>query len=164
MDADSHAGLAVTIDVGERDELHPPNKQAIGRRLARAARHLVYGEAITPSGPRPVSAQRVGDEVVVQVADVDGALVAVSGARPIAFELCAADQPSCRFVDARIDEARVALVVPPGMAPTRVRYCWGEGPVCTLYDRSSLPATPFELPVPYSRPLVTPLHPPRGAA
>src|SRR5262249_30900509 len=48
--ADPHTALTVTIDIGEPGELHPPNKQDVGRRLARAARHLIYGEAITPSG------------------------------------------------------------------------------------------------------------------
>ena len=56
--ADGHAGLAVTIDIGERDNLHPANKQDVGRRLARAARRVIYGEAIAPSGPVPLSARR----------------------------------------------------------------------------------------------------------
>jgi sialate O-acetylesterase len=47
---DSHAALAVTIDIGDRQELHPPNKQAVGRRLALAARRLVYGKSGLPAG------------------------------------------------------------------------------------------------------------------
>ena len=89
--ADPHAALVVTIDTGERQELHPPNKQEIGRRLARAARHLIYGEALSPSGPRALSAQRQKDGIVVTFADVEGRLVAYSAKDPIGFELCAAD-------------------------------------------------------------------------
>ncbi len=56
--ADGNAGLAVTIDIGNRDDIHPANKQDVGRRLARAARHVVYGEKLSASGAQPVSAAR----------------------------------------------------------------------------------------------------------
>src|SRR5262249_51831009 len=55
---DTHAAYVVTIDLGAARELHPVNKQDIGRRIAQAARHIVYGEKIPPSGPRPVTAAR----------------------------------------------------------------------------------------------------------
>jgi sialate O-acetylesterase len=157
VQGDAHAGLAVTIDAGDRHDLHPANKQEVGRRLARAARHVVYGEKVTPSGPAATSARHDGDKVVVTFADIDGKLVAYSGRGPNAFELCGEDQASCRFVDATIvgdtvvlEECRAARCAAPAQtAPTapatRVRYCWGAGPVCTLYDESGLPAGPFEL-------------------
>ncbi|HVY85286.1 MAG TPA: sialate O-acetylesterase [Caulobacterales bacterium] len=141
-EADAHAGLAVTIDVGMNDQLHPPNKQAVGARLARAARHVIYGEAITPSGPRVANAQHVGDAVTVNFADVEGSLVSYSGA-PLGFELCGADQSSCRFVAASLRDNAVTLDGASGA--TRVRYCWGDGPTCNLSDRSGLPAGPFEI-------------------
>ena len=142
---DPHAGLAVTIDVGDAHNLHPGNKQDVGRRLARAARHVIYGEAIAPSGPVPRGAARSADHVVVQFTDVDGSLVAYSHDRPIGFELCGPAAGSCRYVEASIQNSVVALDVPSGMDPSRVRYCWADSPVCTLFDRSGLPAGPFEL-------------------
>ncbi|MES1201099.1 MAG: sialate O-acetylesterase [Pseudomonadota bacterium] len=142
VEADPHAGLAVTIDVGMNDQLHPPNKQAVGARLARAARHVIYGEAISPSGARVAGARRSGDSITVSFADVDGALVAYSGA-PNGFELCGATQASCRFVSAALHDTSVTL--PNAGDATRVRYCWGDGPVCNLSDRSGLPAGPFEV-------------------
>jgi sialate O-acetylesterase len=144
---DAHAGLAVTIDLGDRFELHPPNKQGVGVRLARAARHVVYGEAIGPSGPRPAGASRSDGGIVVEFADVEGALVALSGRRPTGFEVCGATQASCRFADAVIDGTHALVDGPDAAAATRVRYCWGGAPVCTLYDRSGLPAGPFEIEV-----------------
>lgn len=141
---DAHAGLVVTIDIGDRNELHPPNKQEIGRRLARAARHVVYGEAIAPSGPAVVSAARTGSQIVVTFGGIDGTLVTYSSNQAIAFEVCGADQASCRFVPATIDGARALIDDPAGTA-TRVRYCWGDGPECNLYDTSGLPAGPFEV-------------------
>ena len=141
--ADARAALAVAIDVGLNDELHPPNKQAVGKRLSRAARSLIYGEAISPSGPQPVSALREGGQVRVKFKGAEGGLVSYSGA-PHGFELCGEDQASCRFVEARIDGEAVVLASPQGLTPTRVRYCWGDGPVCTLYESAGLPAGPFE--------------------
>jgi sialate O-acetylesterase len=144
---DALAALAVTIDIGERDNLHPPEKRGVGRRLARAARHLVYGEDITPSGPVPLNAREESGSVVVRFGDVVGALVTWSASQAIGFELCGTDQASCRFVAATVDGNRVRLDPGGGPAPQRVRFCWGPGPLCNLYDRSGLPAGPFELPI-----------------
>jgi sialate O-acetylesterase len=148
VSADSRAALVVTIDVGDRSELHPPNKQAVGRRLARAARHVAYGEAIVPSGPEAARARREAGRVVVEFDGVEGTLVTYSAGRPMGFELCGSDQASCRFADAVVQGDRVVIEGPDVAAATRVRFCWGEAPVCNLHDRSGLPAGPFELDIP----------------
>lgn len=144
---DAHAGLAVTIDIGDRYDIHPANKQELGRRLARAARQVVYGQALAPSGPVPRSAQRAGDGVRIAFDDVDTALLSYGADAPIGFELCGAASNSCRYAVASLHDHAVSLRVPSGLAVTRVRYCWADSPVCTLYDRSGLPAGPFELPL-----------------
>ncbi len=78
--------------------------------------------------------------------DTEGNLIAYGAARPVGFELCAQEQVTCRFVDARIEGNSVSLQPAPGITPTRVRYCWADSPVCTLYDeKNGLPAGPFEL-------------------
>lgn len=143
--ADTHAALAVTIDIGEPDNLHPGDKQDVAKRLVRAARHLIYGAPIPPSGPQPSGATLRGERVNIGFTDIVGRLIAYSNPRPIGFELCASGPALCRFVQARIAGRHVILSVPQGMSPTRVRYCWGDSPVCTLYDRSGLPAGPFQL-------------------
>lgn len=142
---DPHSGLAVAVDIGERTDIHPANKQELGRRLARAARHVVYGQALSASGPVVARARREGNEVTLRFADTEQGLVAYSAAQPIGFELCAAATGSCRFAEARIDGTQVRLAVPAGTEPTRVRYCWADSPVCTLYDGNGLPAGPFEI-------------------
>lgn len=138
--ADPHAGLAVSIDIGDRFDLHPAQKSVLAQRLARIARRLIYGEAIIDSGPTPLSARRDGEAVIVDFEH--GPLVAYSAARPIAFELCDSDR-NCRFADAAIDGARIKIDA-RGSTPTFVRYCWGDAPVCNLYNDSNLPAVPFE--------------------
>jgi len=147
--ADDHAGLAVTIDIGEPDNLHPGNKQDVGRRLARAARHVIYGDAISPSGPAPLSASRDGAAVVVTFGGVERALISYSSSQAIGFELCGSAAGSCRFVIGDVDRNRVVLRPPstPDWAPVRVRFCWGPSPLCNLTDGSGLPVGPFEIPV-----------------
>ncbi|AJQ85903.1 sialate O-acetylesterase [Xanthomonas oryzae pv. oryzicola] len=144
---DAHAGLAVAIDIGDRYDIHPANKQELGRRLARAARHVVYGEAMAASGPVPRSARRDGEDVRIGFDDVDTALLSYGNDAPIGFELCGGAAGSCRYTRATLSGREIRLRIPAGMQATRVRYCWADSPVCTLYDRSGLPAGPFELPI-----------------
>jgi len=139
-EADPHAALVVTIDIGNPKLLHPANKQEVGRRLSIAARHLVYGEPIAPSGARVIAAQRNGDQVTVAFRDVTGQLVSYNG-QPNAFELC--DATTCRWARATLAGDHVTLS--DAASATRVRYCWGDSPVCTLSDGSALPAGPFEV-------------------
>lgn len=142
---DPHADLAVTVDVGSPDDIHPANKQAVGRRLARAGRHVVYGADVSPSGPMPRRATRSGDGVTVQFNGVEDSLVAYGHSAPIGFELCGPAPGSCRYADATLRDRRVRLRAENLEAATRVRYCWADSPVCTLYDGARLPATPFEV-------------------
>ena len=105
-EGDAHAALVVTLDIGDPKVLHPTNKQEVGRRMAIAARHLVYGEPIAPSGPRVTAARRNGDQVTVSFRDVTGALTAYNG-EPNAFELC--DAATCRWAHATLAGDHVTL-------------------------------------------------------
>ena len=145
--ADSHAALVTIIDIGEHYDVHPANKQEVGRRLALAARHLVYGEAVVSTGPVVQQAVRAGRRVVVHFADVHGGLVAYSSAEPIGFELCGVTEGSCRFSAAQIAGDTIYLTIAAKTAPTHVRYCWADGPICTLFDGAGLPAAPFDRPI-----------------
>jgi sialate O-acetylesterase len=159
VDTDKQAALVVTVDIGERTDIHPANKQEVARRAARAARNLVYGEQIYPSGPQPQLATRRGDTIVVQLRDVDGALVTYSAARPTGFELCAGAPPACRYVDGKVRGSEVVLDA-AGIAADRVRFCWADSPVCNLYDTSGQPVVPFELAIgPSSATIGTAQHP-----
>ncbi|WP_114240293.1 sialate O-acetylesterase [Dyella sp. C9] len=146
---DAHSALAVAVDIGERTDIHPANKQELGRRLARAARQVVYGEKnLPPSGPVPVSVQRDGDGASIRFKDVTDALVVYGADHPAGFELCGAQAGSCHYADAQVHGDSVSLHASlPAGDIARVRYCWADSPVCTLYDHSGLPAGPFEMPV-----------------
>lgn len=145
--ADPQAALAVAIDIGERNDLHPANKQELGRRLARAAGHLIYGQNLSASGPTPLRAWRDNNRVLVEFDGLNGSLVAYGGAMPLGFELCGKDQSSCRYATASI-QGRLAVIQAEGLdEATRVGYGWADNPVTNLYDESGLPAVPFELPI-----------------
>lgn len=144
---DDHAALAVAVDLGDRWDIHPAQKLELGRRLARAARAVVYGETIAPSGPEVVEARRAGDEVVVTFRNVENGLRAYSGGRALGFELCAADGTACRYAEAHAESDVVRLTVPAGAAAGQVRYAWADNPVINLFDGAGLPAGPFRLDV-----------------
>ena len=137
--------MVVTIDAGENEDIHPPNKQIVGQRLARLARSLVYKQDVTPNGPVIRSATRSDRGIVITFGGIDGRLIARSGTAPIAFETCGLDQSSCRFAEAMVDGNTVILRAADSWAVQRVRYCWGDAPICNLYDAAGLPAGPFEV-------------------
>ena len=142
---DAHSALALTIDIGDRYDIHPANKQELGRRLARAARHLVYGErTLVATGPVPTRVRREHDTVVVGFDDVEQGLVAYGADGPIGFELCDAKPGTCHYAAASIRGSDVVLRAANASTATRVRYGWADSPIVTLFDGNGLPAGPFE--------------------
>jgi sialate O-acetylesterase len=145
--ADGNAGLVVTIDIGDRIDIHPMNKQDVGKRMARAARHVVYGDKISPSGAEPQAARRVTEGVLVSLGGYDGELQVIGSKDPSGFELCGATQDTCRYVRAEIRKEGVLLTDVAAASATRVRFCWADSPLCNLFDTTGLPVGPFELAV-----------------
>jgi sialate O-acetylesterase len=141
--ADPRAGLAVTIDIGDPFDIHPTNKQEVGRRLSLLARRIAYGGAVSATGPQPLSASRRGAAVVVHYAP--GGLTVRSSAHPVGFELCDAAR-HCAYADARVEGDEVVLEGGPAL-PAFVRYAWADSPLVNLYDGQGLPAVPFEISV-----------------
>ena len=125
--ADKKTAIVVTVDIGDPVDLHPANKREVGRRLSIAARHLIYGERIPPSGPVVDRVTRRGSDVVIAFRDITGALTMRSHS-PSGFELCGDTPASCRWADARVQGQSVWLSNAAGA--TRVRYAWGGSPVC----------------------------------
>jgi len=146
--ADGNAGLAVTIDIGNRDDIHPTNKLDVGKRLARAARHVIFGDKASASGAAPRDAKRAVGGVEVTLGDFDGALRVIGARDPAGFELCGETQATCHFVRAQLGEGGVVRLedAAPEKA-TRVRFCWADAPLCNLYDTAGLPVGPFEIAV-----------------
>jgi hypothetical protein len=140
---DRHAGLAVTIDVGDRTDIHPSQKAVVGARLARAAGALAYGEAIAPGGPETVGVARVGADLVVTFKNTGGGLRTYSAGQAIGFETCAGT--ACQYVPAVAHGDTVTLKGANQPGTTRVRYAWADAPYVNLYGAENLPAAPFEI-------------------
>ena len=141
-DADPQVGMASAVDIGQVGDIHPTNKEEVGRRLALAARHIALGEAVEDRGPAPVSVTRTAQGIAVRF--THGPLKLVGGGSAIGFELCDA-AASCRFVDGRLDGDTILLPADP--QAREVRYLWQASPIVNLYNRDDLPATGFAMPV-----------------
>ncbi len=144
---DGHAGVAVTIDLGDPLDIHPGEKHAVGQRLARVLRPLAYARR-EPVGPSIATAGRTADGgVTLRFAGVTGSLHAQASRTAIGFELCGPTAGSCRYADGLVQGDRVTLAS-DGKPVVRVRYAWADSPVVNLADDAQLPVGPFEIPLP----------------
>lgn len=139
--ADPRAVLVSAIDIGERNDIHPPNKQELGRRLALAAEALAYGSAKGALGPKPVGASRVAGAISVRF---DKQVATYGGSAPLGIELCGEGQDSCRYAAARA-QGSTLVITGDGEPATRVRHAWADYPIVNLYGPERLPVPPFEI-------------------
>jgi sialate O-acetylesterase len=137
-----NTGMAVIIDIGDANDIHPKNKQDVGRRLALWALARTYGKELVYSGPIYKSMRIEGEKIVVQFDYVGGGLVAGGGGPLKGFAIAGADR---KFVwaDAKIDGDSVVVSSDEVTTPVAVRYAWADNPVCNLYNKEGLPASPF---------------------
>ncbi len=143
---DSHAGVAVTIDLGDPLDIHPGEKHAVGQRLARVIRPLAYARR-EPMGPSIATAARTADGgATLAFTGVTGSLHARSSRTAIGFELCGTAPGTCRYAYGLVQGDRVTLA-PDGKPVVRVRYAWADSPVVNLVDDAQLPVGPFEIPL-----------------
>ena len=138
-----NTGMAVAIDIGDAEDIHPKNKQEVGRRLALNARALTYGEKIRYSGPVYRSHRIEGRAIRIYFDGVER-LKPASGSRLKGFALAGPDH-KFRWADAQIDNETNSITVscPSIEFPVAVRYGWADNPDCNLVDEAGLPASPF---------------------
>ena len=137
-----NTGMAVIIDIGEADDIHPTNKQDVGTRLALNARKLVYGENIPYSGPMYHSMKTEDNKIRIFFDHVHDGLIIKNGKKLQGFAIAGEDK---KFVWAKtvIDGETVIVSSPKVKQPVAVRYAWAANPVCNLYNSAELPASPF---------------------
>jgi len=137
-----NTGMAVTVEVGDANNLHPPDKKDVGERLALQALANTYGYKIEASGPIYDSMTVEGAKVRLHFKHLGGGLVAKGG--PLKqFVICGADK-KWAWGDAEIDGDTVLVSSPNVAAPVAVRYAWANEPEgCNLYNKAGLPASPF---------------------
>ena len=137
-----HTGLAVTIDVGDPNDLHPHRKLEVGQRLALWALGTIYKAGSEYSGPLYESMEIHGSELRVRFAHVGAGLEARGESELRAFAIAGADR-KFHWAQARIDGDSVIVSSRDVSSPVAVRYAWGDSPRCNLFNKNGLPASPF---------------------
>jgi sialate O-acetylesterase len=134
-------GQAVAIDIGEADDIHPKNKQEVGRRLALLARAKVYGGSVDFSGPVFNRMVREGTALRVSFDYAGNGLIARD--KPLqSFQVAGADQKFYPAI-AQIERDTVVVSSTQVPEPVAVRYAWTNSPEANLYNGAGLPAVPF---------------------
>lgn len=134
-------GMAVAIDIGEPNDIHPKNKQEVGRRLALAAEGVAYGRKIEYVGPTFKSLHEDKGTLRLRFTHTAGGLV-VRGPSLLGFEIAGEDQQFSP-AEAKIEGNEVVLTSAHVVKPVAARYAWSNYPKCNLYNKLGLPAPPF---------------------
>ena len=136
-----NSGLAVTIDTGEANDIHPKDKKVVGERLALCALANHYCKQVVASGPTFTSVERLPGALKLHFDHTDGGLV-VRGDKLAEFAVAGEDR-KWYWADAKLDGTMVIVSSPKVPNPKAARYAWQSNPVATLFNGAGLPATPF---------------------
>jgi sialate O-acetylesterase len=137
------AGLATAIDIGDAADIHPRNKQEVGRRLALIALARTYGQKIEYSGPTLRRASFGADKVRLYFDHAKG-LTARGGGALRGFAL-QGKAGKWHWANAQVEGESVVVYLPVLSEPQAVRYAWSNNPIANLYNDSGLPAVPFQV-------------------
>jgi sialate O-acetylesterase len=137
-------GMAVAIDIGEWNDIHPLDKEDVGKRLALAAQHVAYGDKKTVySGPSYQSMKIHGHKITLTFSNTGGGLVVKGGGDLKHFAIAGSDY---KFVwaKAKIEGNKIVVWNDRVEDPVSVRYAWADNPEgANLYNKEGLPASPF---------------------
>jgi sialate O-acetylesterase len=139
-----NTGMAVAIDLGEWNDIHPDRKKEVGERLALAAEKIAYGEkGIVYSGPVYQSSTINGDKIIISFTNTGSGLITNDGKELLQFAIAGVDK---KFVwaKAKIEGDKVIVWNDDVSNPMYVRYAWADNPDNpNLYNKEGLPASPF---------------------
>jgi sialate O-acetylesterase len=139
-----NTAMAVTIELGEWNDIHPDNKKDVGERLALGAEKIAYGEKnIVSSGPLYQSSKIEGNKIIVSFTNTGSGLISIDDEELNQFAIAGADK---KFVwaKAKIEGDKVVVWNDDITQPMYVRYAWADNPFgANLYNKEGLPASPF---------------------
>lgn len=137
-----NTGMAVTIDIGDAKDIHPKNKQDVGKRLALNALAKVYGKDIPYSGPMYKSMELEGNKIRLRFTNTNEGLIGKGDKKLQGFAIAGEDK---KFVwaEAKIEKDEVVVWNTKVKNPVAVRYGWAANPICNLFNGDGLPASPF---------------------
>ena len=137
-----NTGMACIIDIGEADNIHPKNKQEVGRRLALLANKKIYEKNIVASGPLYKNYIVNGNSIVIDFTDKGSGLATSDNASLKGFAVAGKDK-KFYWASARIEGNKIIASSDKVDVPVAVRYAWADNPVCNLINKEGLPAVPF---------------------
>jgi sialate O-acetylesterase len=137
-----NTGMAVTIDIGDPNDIHPRNKLDVGKRLFLLARKVAYGEDITASGPLYQSAKVEGQKIRISFSSTGSGLTIRDGDILKGFAVAGSNR-KFYWADTKIADNGVLVSSPEVPYPQAVRYSWEDNPDGNLINKEGLPASPF---------------------
>jgi sialate O-acetylesterase len=140
-----NTGMALAIDLGDAKDLHPKNKQDVGKRLALNALRLVYHQKIVHAGPMFKAMEIANGTVSITFSETGGGLQVKEGNATInAFAVAGSDHQFHWATATLKNDHTVILQCAEVKEPVAVRYAWADNPgVLNLYNKEGLPAAPF---------------------
>ncbi|MBN2519494.1 MAG: 9-O-acetylesterase [Bacteroidales bacterium] len=136
-----NTGMAVTLDIGNFNNIHPANKTDVGERLALWALNKDYGKELICSGPLYLSHEIVDDKVTIQFEYAENGLVFKNNIAD-EFEICGEDLQYIK-AEAQIDNNHIVVFHPDIKNPVAVRYAYKDGSNASLFNFEGLPASSF---------------------
>jgi len=135
-------GMAVTIDIGDGQSIHPANKQDVGKRLALIALAKVHGRDVVHSGPVYESMAIEGARVRLRFNETHGGLTAGGDEKLVGFAVAGEDRKFA-WANAAVEDDTIVVWADEAAEPVAVRYGWATNAACNLYNAAGLPASPF---------------------
>jgi sialate O-acetylesterase len=137
-----NTGQALAIDLGDPDDIHPTNKQDVGRRLALLAKNRVYGYQAEDTGPTFANVRLGGAALVATFSHSAGGLTIHNATEVADVEVAGEDKV---FHPARVAVSSSIMIAssPDVKQPVALRYAWKNAPNANLYNGAGLPAVPF---------------------
>jgi len=144
---DPASGLTVVLGAGDPWDIHPPNKHEAARRALALWNKIIAGNpGPARTGYSPVGLKRNGSSLNITLPDAPGPYRLAGSDNPVGFSLCDTKQ-TCRFSEAKLTGRSIEIRNVPRNT-VKVRYCWGDTPICNMMSPENTPVTPFELEVP----------------
>ena len=137
-----NTGMAVTIDIGDANDIHPKNKLDVGKRLFLAAQSVAYGENIVFSGPVYESLKIEGSKIRISFTSTGTGLTS-GKTLPLKGFAIAGDDKKFYWAEAVIEGNQIIVSTDKVSKPVAVRYSWASNPDGNLCNKEGLPASPF---------------------
>ena len=134
--------IAVATDIGDTADIHPKNKQEVGRRLALDAEAVAYGKKVEYYGPHYTKMKVEGGKVILSFDHLGGGLMAKDGDKLKGFAIAGEDKHFV-WADAEIVGNTIVVSASTVDKPVAVRYNWANNPIGNLFNKEGLPASCF---------------------